>query len=99
MDPVDWLQEWYIAQCDGTWEHTYGVTIETLDNPGWLVTIELTDTALAGTAMTPVGDEAAIGREGWLHCRVESDRFRGAGGPSSLKAICAIFRAWAEQAR
>jgi len=29
------IQDWYRRQCDGDWEHSYGVKIETLDNPGW----------------------------------------------------------------
>ena len=38
---LGWLERWYQAQCDGDWEHHSGVTIETLDNPGWLVKIDL----------------------------------------------------------
>jgi hypothetical protein len=38
------LQEWYRSRCDGDWEHSYGVKVETLDNPGWLVTVDLEDT-------------------------------------------------------
>ena len=30
-------QQWYQSKCDGTWEHMYGVEIDTLDNPGWTV--------------------------------------------------------------
>ena len=33
------LQQWYLAQCDGDWEHGYGVSITTLDNPGWSLDI------------------------------------------------------------
>ncbi|MFE2849501.1 Imm53 family immunity protein, partial [Streptomyces scopuliridis] len=32
---LDWLQNWYTQQCDGDWEHEWGVKIATLDNPGW----------------------------------------------------------------
>ncbi|KFN41874.1 immunity 53 family protein [Arenimonas oryziterrae] len=41
------FQAWYLAQCNGNWEHSYGATISTLDNPGWSVVINLADTALA----------------------------------------------------
>lgn len=34
-DVLGRLERWYAAQCNGDWEHTYGITIETLDNPGW----------------------------------------------------------------
>jgi hypothetical protein len=30
----DALLQWYAAHCDSEWEHTYGVTLDTLDNPG-----------------------------------------------------------------
>ena len=33
------LQHWYESQCDGDWEHEFGVKIGTLDNPGWMVDI------------------------------------------------------------
>jgi hypothetical protein len=53
-DELAWLEQWYQEQCDGDWEHHCGVTIETLDNPGWLVQADLrarpaiaTDRALA----------------------------------------------------
>ena len=44
MDAIKWLQEWYKSNCDGDWEHLFGVQITTLDNPGWLIEIDLTDT-------------------------------------------------------
>ncbi|MEH0820740.1 Imm53 family immunity protein [Micromonospora sp. CPCC 205714] len=43
-----WLQAWYATQCDGEWEHEFGIQIETVDNPGWSVSIDLGDTALSG---------------------------------------------------
>ena len=41
MDELQLLQEWYVAQCDGDWEHSYGVKIDTLDNPGWSLKVDL----------------------------------------------------------
>ena len=32
---INWLEEWYVSNCDGDWEHTFGITINTIDNPGW----------------------------------------------------------------
>ncbi len=45
-DILAWLQDWYRSRCDGTWEHSYGVKIDTLDNPGWLVTVDLGERSL-----------------------------------------------------
>ncbi len=40
------LQEWFETNCDGEWEHAYGVLIATLDNPGWTIKIDLMGTYL-----------------------------------------------------
>ncbi|EFL33234.1 conserved hypothetical protein [Streptomyces viridochromogenes DSM 40736] len=45
---LSWLEQWYRAQCDGDWEHEWGVRIATLDNPGWTVAIGLEETTLSG---------------------------------------------------
>jgi len=41
---IEWLQKWYADHCDGDWEHEYGIVIETLDNPGWSIVIDLKNT-------------------------------------------------------
>jgi immunity protein 53 of polymorphic toxin system len=41
-DTLRRFQNWYQAHCNGDWEHHAGVTIDTLDNPGWSVRIHLT---------------------------------------------------------
>ncbi|WP_312236591.1 Imm53 family immunity protein [Stenotrophomonas sp.] len=33
-------------QCNKDWEHTFGITIEALDNPGWHIRIDLIETEL-----------------------------------------------------
>jgi hypothetical protein len=87
------LQRWYSSQCDGDWEHGLGVRIETLDNPGWLVKIDLRDTPLEGRPFDHVriDDE----RE-WIDCRVVDEVFCGAGGPHMLGAIIEEVLRWAE---
>jgi len=88
------LQRWYSSQCDGDWEHQFGVKIETLDNPGWLVKVDLKDTHLEArqfTAVRRVEDE----RE-WIDCRVSDAVFSGSGGPHMLGAIIDVFVGWAE---
>jgi len=46
MNALSELQKWYFAQCDGDWEHSYGVRIDTVDNPGWTLEIDLVGTNL-----------------------------------------------------
>lgn len=90
------LQRWYSAQCDGDWEHQLGVRIETLDNPGWMVKINLRDTALE-TVEFPEVRELSDERE-WVDCKIIEGEFRGAGGPHMLGSIIEIFVRWADAA-
>ncbi|MFI6740322.1 Imm53 family immunity protein [Nonomuraea sp. NPDC050451] len=46
MSALAFLQSWCSSCCDDGWEHTYGGTISTLDNPGWRLKIDLADTPL-----------------------------------------------------
>jgi hypothetical protein len=38
LDPIDVIDRWFATSCDGLWEHHHGLTIQTTDNPGWLLT-------------------------------------------------------------
>ncbi|WP_338708672.1 MULTISPECIES: Imm53 family immunity protein [Paenibacillus] len=40
MNTLKWLQNWYHENCNGDWEHSYDVKIDTVDNPGWSVEIK-----------------------------------------------------------
>ena len=53
-DELSWLQQWYSAHCDGEWEHGPGITIETIDNPGWSMTILVEGTELESATFEPV---------------------------------------------
>ena len=93
------LQAWYRSQCNDDWEHSYGVKIETLDNPGWSVTVDLTETDLQDKVFSPVvrgliADDLTQDQN-WIVCKVAEQRFQGAGGPSTLDEIIATFLTWA----
>jgi Immunity protein 53 len=94
MSPLRALEVWYARSCDGDWEHSFGVTIETLDNPGWAVRIDLAETALAGRSFEAVRIDRAP--DDWLHCAVEADVFKGYGGPGNLHEILDAFARWAQ---
>ena len=98
MQTLQELQDWYRSQCNGEWEHAGGVTIGTLDNPGWSVDIDLGGTTLDQKAFETVshgvGEGAVDGEDNWLVCRVEGKIFRGRGGPNKLEEILQIFLRW-----
>src|SRR5262249_19149226 len=101
---VEWIQDWYRCQCNGDWEHQFGVSIQTLDNPGWLVKIDLTGTPLQDLPMEPLasGNINHLGPEGdqeWPSCKVEANIFEGAGGPLSLVPICNVFKKWVKSSK
>ena len=89
VDTLQKLQLWYSKQCDGSWEHQHGVSIDTLDNPGWAVVIDLAHTDLRSMQMEPVVEE--IDEQDWLHCKIENGKFVGNGGPLKLDAILQFF--------
>jgi|HubBroStandDraft_4_1064222.scaffolds.fasta_scaffold1344256_1 hypothetical protein len=93
MTPFEFLQAWYRSRCGGDWEHAHGVTIETLDNPGWMVTVDLFETPLDGRPMTPVRKERSD--SDWLVCEVDHNQFRGQGDVDKLPAILQVFADWA----
>ena len=91
-----WLQEWYVNQCNGDWEHQWGVTVESLDNPGWTLSIDLRGTNLEGRIFQDLSIERTA--VDWVNCRIEKQTFKGAGGPRNLTELIAGFRRWAENA-
>ena len=92
------LQEWYLSQCDQNWEHEYGIKINTLDNPGWALFIDLSDTELDGLDFSDysygLGHEAETSGDNWIICKVEKQKFTGFGGPQKLEEMIDIFLSW-----
>ena len=95
MNPIKWLEKWYMDQCNEDWEHSYGITIETLDNPGWAVFIDLSETEFENK--TYDGFKMDNGDSDWLQCRVKDGKFEAFGDPSKLDTIILIFKEWVEQ--
>lgn len=83
------LQQWYESECNGDWEHTFGIRIETLDNPGWLVTIDLAETKweslTIGRKIVEKGDSD------WIQHEVANSQFIGCGGPGNLGEVVSLF--------
>jgi len=100
MSTIEDLQKWYLSQCNEDWEHTYGVTIGTLDNPGWSLTVDLSGTNLEGVAFSEhsygAEDEGDTSGPEWLICKVENGKFVGYGGPQKLEEMIDLFLSWAK---
>ena len=94
MNMIDWLQNWYKENCDGDWEHMFGIRIQSLDNPGWNVAIDLLDTELEDKAFEE--KECYIDDNNWFFCLVKDGIFKGAGDADKLEEILRTFKEWAD---
>lgn len=88
--PLDRLMTWYRAQCNGDWEHQYGVSIETIDNPGWSITIDTNETAepLTDRAKEIVNHDSETE---WMVFWVEDGAFEARGGANELGKMIEQF--------
>ena len=95
LTTLDRLCKWYSAQCDGEWEHQYGLKIETLDNPGWIIRIDLNGTTLAAARHEP---RLVVSRSenDWIRASIESSHFTLACGPENLEKAIVDFLDFAE---
>jgi hypothetical protein len=88
-EPLHFLIDWYRTQCDGDWEHQFGIEIGTLDNPGWRLHIDLINTPLEGRGAKPAKTER--NENDWLHYWSDGRRFEAACGPSNLLEALSAF--------
>ena len=89
------LQHWYASRCNGAWEQTYGLAIETIDVPGWRVTIDLEETGLSEAGFQEVKQHAE-GEPHYIHCKVKNNQFIGLCAPMKLEETVKIFLDWTE---
>ena len=69
-DTMQRLQAWYASMCDGDREHEGGVRIETIDNPGWSVRIDVRDTDLEIDEFVAVRVDRSD--EDWIVCEIKA---------------------------
>jgi len=103
MSALSELEKWYRSQCNGEWEHGEGISIGTLDNPGWSMEVSLRGTALEDASFQErsygVGKNAEPSGEDWLTCKIVDKKFKGFGGPFKLAEMVGIFLDWAAKNR
>lgn len=90
MTNLAWLQNWYIKQTDGDWEHTYGITITTLDNPGWKLEIDLVNTELETMSLPYQLVENS--EKDWYAIKIEKSKFIAHSDPGKLEFLIGKFK-------
>ncbi|MGW9547021.1 immunity 53 family protein [Streptomyces celluloflavus] len=88
ISPLTTLQEWYESVCDGDWEHSYGIRIETVDNPGWMLVVDLERTSLHGR-LCDIQDSSVDGS--WVSVKSDGHEFVAACDPRSLENVIDCF--------
>ena len=95
MNILKELQDWFKRNCNGDWEHDFGIKIDTLDNPGWNVEINLTATKLESKDFKEILYNYE-NDDDWYRCWIENKKWNGVGSPQNLETILKIFLDWAK---
>jgi elongation factor P hydroxylase len=89
---ITWLQNWFQSNCNSDWEHGSAITIQSLDNPGWSICIDLESTDMENENFESIAIERT--EDDWIHCKVEGFFFKGACGSLNLSEVLEIFQTW-----
>ncbi|GGY90672.1 rhodanese-related sulfurtransferase [Streptomyces nitrosporeus] len=86
---IQFIQSWYASNCNGEWEHEFGVRMATSDNPGWHIEIDVTETDLEGVHVAREKHELLEGR--WMIAWSDGVVFQLACDPLSLCCVDVFF--------
>lgn len=92
--PFTGLQDWYLRGSDGELEPTYDIQIDTLEEPGWSLCIQLDGTALAGRALPEMAIERT--QSDWIHAWTDDHALHIDCGPLNLTEAIKTFTSWAQ---
>lgn len=87
---IDWLSNWFSLECNGDWEHENGISIITVDNPGWSITIDLRDTNIEHLEI--INDVIEISVNDWYFYEVKNKKFRAGGDLTKLNFLISKFK-------
>ncbi len=87
---LKWLSDWYRTNCDGNWEHNYGISIETIDNPGWSITIDIEETIFKINPVPWVLVENSV--DDWYGYKCMNGKFEASGDPSKMVFLISLFK-------
>lgn len=85
-----WIQNWFLSNCDGNWEHENIINIQTLDNPGWDISIDLNYTGLEQLTIESGLIENA--EDDWYTYEIKNAVYSAAGDPNKLEFLLLKFK-------
>ncbi len=95
MEILQWIQHWFKENCDGDWEQGEGIQITTLDNPGWEVEIDISNTSIANINIEWILNEKSA--QDWYGVKIESQKFTASGDSGKLKFLLELFKEMIEK--
>ncbi len=95
MEIIDWIQNWFKENCDGKWEQGEGILINTLENPGWEVEIDISNTSIANIDLSWILNEN--GKHDWYGVKIENQKFNASGDAGKLEFLLNLFREMIEK--
>lgn len=87
---INWLQQWFKSMCNEDWEHGQGIKIETLDNPGWSIEIDLNGTSIELKNFDWMLYEHS--ENNWIGFKVHDNVFISSGDALKLNLIIIVFK-------
>lgn len=94
---LKWLDSWYKSNCDGDWEHYYGIKIVTVDNPGWSLTIDLKN---SNADLSEINWRLIeFTSVAWVGFEIMDDVFRCSSIPNNLELLIFIFKTLVENGK
>ena len=93
MTNISKLCDWYQVQCVNEWQEEYGVSISTLDNPGWSLKIDILKTNLIDKGFVEIKRE--VSESDWFVARKNGAVFEAFGGTANLDQMIGVFLDWA----
>lgn len=90
IEIFDWLAKWFESECDGDWEHENQIKIQTLDNPGWDIEIDLRNTSLENLSI--INDTVQLSLNDWYYYEINNQKFKAGGDLNKLIFLISKFK-------
>lgn len=91
-DLLNWIQRWFASNCDGDWEHGYGIKINGLLGRGWDVSINLLDTIYQNKKFAFKREYKS--EDDYYRVGTNQGKLIGNGGRKNLIDILSEFKDW-----
>lgn len=95
IEVLEWIQNWFKDNCDGEWEKSEVIQITTIENPGWEVEVDISNTSIANTTINWILNEN--NKHDWYGVKIENQKFTAAGDPGKLIFLLGLFKEMIEK--